>query len=199
MNKNSEESILKSIFVTRTNGYLDISGRRALWELVANEFNGEFKITKVPAYEIEIHRMTIQYKSWQILLSESDTKPLKFEINFQTGLDFTLIIGIEDALEKFLKLFGNKEVQIGFPEFDQQFLIKSNHGELAKKILSNLIAESILLSNLYSFSYTTNLNKMTSNLTAISHRNVKRAEEMRALVHVFFRIIDRLEEYLVIY
>jgi hypothetical protein len=40
---------------------------------------------------------------------------------------------------------------------------------------------------------------MTSNLTAVSHRNVKCAEEMRALVHVFFRIIDRLEEYLVIY
>lgn len=73
-----------------TNGYIDISEKREVWKQISLEFNGQFKISKIVSTDLEIHRLTIPYKHYQIRISESETKPLKFEIDFNSLLNFKL-------------------------------------------------------------------------------------------------------------
>ena len=178
----------------QTKGYLDVYSKREMWDQIAKELNGEFRVGFNSGHEIEIHRLFIPYKNWELKISESDTRPLKFEIDFSCRADFDLIIGWEDSIDKLLKRFGKREIQIGNEEFDNYYLIKSRFPNQTIKFFSQEIIDYLLSLNVYSISYQTNILKNTSNLISVISRTIDDKETIIELIQLFKCIIDRLEE-----
>jgi len=77
------------------------------------------------------------------MFAESDTKPLKIEVNFKRLVEYKLVISQEEILDKIMKIFGVKEVEVSSKEFDNKYFIKSNNESITLKILTPLIADRI--------------------------------------------------------
>jgi hypothetical protein len=198
MSDKKEDGSLKQLFVTRTMGYLDVFPKRELWKKVCNEFNGTFKISHNSGNEVEILRINIPYKNYKIKLSESDTRPLKFEIDFQSEMNYELIIGVEDSFDKLLKRLGKKEVEIACDTFDNRYLIKSKDPVLTKKLFTQEIIDGLLKYNVYSLAYSSNFKKRTSNLITVISRTIDDISSIEDLIKLHMRLIDKLEELMLI-
>ncbi len=193
MSDNNQDGLIKSTFVTQTHGYIDVSLKQDIWQKVADDFKGIFKVSHNSGNELEMLSLAIPYKHWVIKLSESDTKPLKFEIDFTCLLDYELVLGPEDSIDKLLKKFGKKEIEIGNTAFDSQYLIDSKDHHNTTQIFTAEIVEYLLKHNVYSISYSTNLKKRTSHLISVVNRVTADRNSMDDLIHLYMKIIDRLE------
>ena len=194
MNEKKDDSYLKKVIVTQTMGFIDISQKRKLWQEISDEFKGKFKISHTSGNVLEILRICIPYKNWEIKLSESDTKPLKFEISFKSEIDYELIISYEDSIEKLLKRLGKREVELGHENFDNKYLIKSHNSEITMKLISQDIIDDFIKLNIYSFSYTSDLESRTSNLISVISRTIEDKSIIEDLIRLHMRIIDKLKE-----
>lgn len=193
MSKKDKDSFLKRAFVTRTHGYIDVAQKREVWEQIALEFSGELKISHNSSRELEIHKLSIPYKKWNILISESDTKPLKIEIEFRSVFDYNLLLGWEDSIDKILKKIGKQEIEIGNEIFDNRYFIKSNDADKTKNIFTEEIMNLMLKYNVYAVSYTTDSKKQKSNLMSVISRNIDSKDMIKDLILLHFNFIDSLE------
>ncbi|MEI6695666.1 MAG: hypothetical protein WCO13_06335 [Bacteroidota bacterium] len=194
MSKNKVNDYLKQTFINQTKGYIDVSLKRELWQKISIEFKGKFKISHNSGNELEILKITIPYKNWEINISESDTRPMKFEISFGSQIEYELIIGFEDSIEKILKRLGKKEVEVGNEMFDKKYLLKSQNSEITRKILQQDIIDGFLKFNIYSLAYTTDTKRGTSKLISVISRTVEDILTMGDLIKLYMRIIDKLIE-----
>lgn len=197
-NNNEDDGCLKRSFVIQTMGYTDVSSKREIWALISKQFNDSFKIKHTSSNVLEILSIDIPYKSYTIKLSESDIHPLKFEIEFQSQLNYELIIGCEDFFDRLLKHFGKKEIEIGDEQFDKRFTINSSNSELTKQILSKEIVDVILKHDIYSLSYTTDKKSQSSLLLTVISRNATTHSEIEKLVLFQMMLIDKFMGLLII-
>jgi len=186
--------LLKQVIVTQTKGYLDVSLKRELWREISHEVNGEFKISHNSGNELEVLKIYIPYKNWEIKLSESDSRPLKFEISFRSEIDYELTIGYEDSVERLLKLLGKKEIELGNQTFDSKYLVKSGDSGITKRLISDDVIDSFLKYNIYSFSYSTDLKARTSSLISVISRAVEDKSAIVDLIRLHMGIVDRLKD-----
>lgn len=194
MTKEDKDSFLKRTFSNNTGGYLDVSSKRKLWKEIGDRLGGRFKISLTKDNVIEVHRLIIPHKKWNLKISESDTRPLKFEIEFRTNNDYEVTIGPEDYVEKILKHLGKREIEIGNKEFDNYYLVKSNDEVRTFKFFSKEIIKLLLKHNVYSLSYTTNTNKHTSKLKSAVSRTIEEKLDFAELIYLHIKMIDKLEE-----
>jgi len=175
-------------------GYSDVFPHRELWENVSQKFNGVFKISFNSGSELEIHQLTIPFKKWELLISESDTRPLKFEIKFDVSFDYQLTIGQEDTIDKLMKRLGLKEIEIGNRKFDDKYLIKSNNTDLTINLFTKEIVDIFLKYNLYSISYMLNKYKQTSKLISVISYAIDNEKAFEALINLHFSFVQKLSE-----
>ena len=194
MSEMENDKYLKQVFVTQTKGYLDVSIKRELWQKISDEFKGKFKISRTSGNVIEILKISIPYKNWEIKISESDTRPMKFEISFISQFDYELVIGYEDAFDKILKRLGRREVEMGNEIFDNKYLIKSRDSEITKRIFKQDIMDDFIKFDIYSLAYTTDSKKRTSNLISVISRTVDDKLTIESLIRLHMRIVDKLKE-----
>jgi hypothetical protein len=194
MTSKNKDNLLKQTFVTRTLGYLDVSLKRDLFNELSKSFNGEFVVKNTSDKVLETLNISIPYKNRIIEISESDTRPLKFQVFSDSLQDFELLISWKDAFDKMLKIFRKPPIEVGMKDFDDHYLIKSNRSDLTKKIISEKIQNYLLKYNVYSISIGTDrkLNK-TSLMTVISRTldNKKSYEDMIMLHQL---LIDNLDK-----
>ena len=114
--------ILKGSYVTRTSGYLDVTAKTELFKEISAISGGTFSKSHNPGNVLSTFKISIPYKKWEINLTESDTRPLKFQIGFEPRRDYELIIGIEDFFDKILKKFDKSEIEVGDVVFDKHYL-----------------------------------------------------------------------------
>lgn len=194
MTKEKEESIIKSIIKGPSLGYTDNFPKREMWKEIAKEFNGEFKIKHNSGYELEIHNISIPYKKWNIKISVSDTRPLKFQIFFPASQYFELTLSWEDFIERIIKKFSKQEIEIGWKEFDKHYLIKSNRSDLVKKTITKEIQKSLLKHDVYSISYQTDLKSRTAELNSVIQRRAGNKEMIIELINMYKLLIDNFEK-----
>ena len=194
MTEKGKNNILKQAFVTCTQGYLDVSYKRDLWRNIATETNGFFSIRHNSGYELEMLKIELIYNNIKIEITESDTRPLKFEINFQSSIDYNLIIGWEDSIEKILKKLGKREIELGYPDFDEHYLVQSKDYNTTIKFLTQNITRDILKQNMYSLSYSTENGTNKSKLMTVISRVVNDKKTFEDLIVLHKKIIDRLEK-----
>jgi hypothetical protein len=175
-------------------GYTDNYPKRQMWEEIAKELNGEFKIRSNSGHELEIHNILIPYKKWEIKISVSDSRPLKFKISFSSSQDFELLLSWEDFIERIIKKFSKPEVELGWKEFDKHYLIKSNHPDLVKRTITKDIQKTLLKYNVYSISYLTNHKTKTAELISVIQRSAGTKEMILELIDMYKLLIDNLKK-----
>lgn len=194
MTKEKDESIVQKIINGPSMGYTDNFPKREMWKEIAKELHGEFKIKHNSGHELEIHNISIPYKKWFIRISVSDTRPLKFQILFSSIMNFELILSWEDFFERILKKFSKPEVELGWKEFDQHYLIKSNRSDIVKRILTKEVQECLLKHNVYSMSYQTDSSARTAELLSVIQRRAGDKELILELIDMYKLLIDNLEK-----
>ncbi|MGD0756462.1 MAG: hypothetical protein ABR927_15530 [Bacteroidales bacterium] len=193
MTSKIKDNILKQIFVTRTHGFLDISAKRELFSEISKLFSGDFTIKHTVSYDGEILNISIPYKNWRIEITESDNRPLKFQVSFDSLQDFELIISWKDIFDKILKKIGKPEIEVGRKDFDDHFVINSNKSDLAIQLISEEIQNYLLKYNVYSISITNDRNFKKTNLLCVISRTLddKKSYEDMIILHQLF--IDQLD------
>ena len=194
MTKEKEENKNQPIIKGPSLGYTDNFPKREMWKEIAKELNGEFKIKHNSGNELEIHNISIPYKKWNIKISVSDTRPLKFQISFSASQNFELILSLEDFIERIIKKFSKPEIEIGWKEFDKHYLIKSNRSDLVKKTITKEIQKSLLKHNVYSLSYRTDLKSRTAELISVIQRRAGNKEMVIELIEMYKLLIDSFEK-----
>jgi len=189
-----EESLLKQVLQTPSFGYTDNFPKRDMWKELAKFYNGEFKIKFNSGCELEIHQITIPYKKWTIHISVSDTRPMKFQMDFKSRLDFDLLLSWEDFIERILKKFGEPEIEVDSYDFDKRYLIKSSQPDLLKRLLTKEIQEAFLENNIYSVAYKTNSESNKAEWLSVIQRKAGNKDFIMGLIDLHMLVIDRLEE-----
>jgi hypothetical protein len=175
-------------------GFTDNFPKRQMWTEIAKELNGEYKIKQTSGNVIEIHNLSLQFKKWKIKISVSDSRPLKFNVVFTPITDFELVISREDFIEKILKKIGKSEIELGWKEFDDHYLIHSNRSDLAKQILTSEFQKTILKYDVNSISIQTNMAKGTAELISVIQRSAGEKEMILELVEAHRLLISNLEK-----
>ena len=174
-------------------GYTDNYPKRQMWEDIAKELNGEFKVKHTASRDIEIHNISIPHKKWNLEISVSDSKPLKFQASFVSHQDFVLLLSQEDFVERLLKVFSKPELKIGWKEFDKRYLIKSNRSDLVRKTISKEIQKELIEHSVYSLSFQTDAESKKSELLSVIQRKAGDKETNLQLIAMFKLLIDNLE------
>jgi len=175
-------------------GYTDNYPKREMWKEIAKELNGEFKVKHNSGNEIEIHNVLIPYKKWIIEISVSDTRPLKFQISFSSSQDYKMTLNLKDFFDRIFEKFSKPKIELGWKEFDKQYLIKSNRSDLVKKTITKDIQKSLLKHNVYSVLYHTNSSARTAELTSVIQRHSGNKEMIYELVEMHMSLINNLEK-----
>ncbi len=194
MSKKENKSGTRSIVNGPTMGYTDISPKRATWKDIADKLNGEFKIKSNSGHELEIHELSIPYQKWNIGISVSDSRPLKFNILFNISQDFDMVISRKGFIEKILKKLGKREVELGWKEFDNHYLIESSKPHLVKRVLTKEIQKTLLKFNVYSLSFLTDSKNRTATLISVIQRDGGDEKMILELIEMFKTLIDNLKK-----
>ncbi|NQU54446.1 MAG: hypothetical protein HQ522_18130 [Bacteroidetes bacterium] len=194
MSKEKDENKIQTNLKGPSLGYTDNFSKREMWKEIAKELNGEFKIKHNSGHELEIHNISIPHKKWNINISVSDSRPLKFQISFSSSQDFELILSREDFIERIFKKFRKPEIELGWKEFDKHYLIKSNRSDLVKNTITKEIQKTLLRHNVYSISYQTDSSKKTADLISVIQRRAGNKEMIFELIEMYKLLIDKLEK-----
>ncbi len=194
MDKDKKANIFQSILNKPTLGYTDNFSKREMWKEIAKELNGEFKIKHNSGNEIEIHDVSIPYKKWNIRISVSDSRPLKFNVSFSYSQNFELLLSEEDFFDRIFKKFTKPEIELGWKEFDRHYLIKSNRSDLVKQIISREIQETLLKFNIYSVSFQFDSQSGKAELLSVIQRDAGNKEMIIELIDTFKHLIDKMEK-----
>jgi len=185
----NEINLFKEIFI-KGQVYKNVLEKRELWSKIAEKLNGKFKIKQTVSRDISTFILEIPYKNHTIVLSESDTKPLKSEIDLDLKEKFEFSISWEGSIEKLMKIFGSQDIQIGSQEFDNKYLIQSNNTQQTRVVLMDL-KDLILKLNIYII----NLYHEKSSkhkLLITKDRNSKTVAEIIGLIELNCRLIDHV-------
>jgi len=190
-----KENIFKQMFVTRTQGFIDISKKRDFWKDLASEYKGTFSVKHTVSKDLERLVLKIPYKQYIIEFTESDTHPLKINCTLNANYKFEFFISYEDTIEKLLKFFGSQDIQVGDEVFDEKYLIQGEKSDLIKKVLMKEKIKAILLSNnVFSYNCIYDKKNETIQLTSLVSRTVNSKSELAELFYLFCLTIDEIEK-----
>jgi hypothetical protein len=192
MTSKSKGNILKQIFVTRTLGFLDVSSKRDLFNELSKSFNGEFAVKHTSDNIYETLNISIPYKKWRIEITESDTRPLKFQISSDSLQDFELLISWKDIFDKMLRIIRKPTIEVGRKDFDDHFVIKSNKSDLAKQLISEEIQDYLLKYNVYSISIETDQKSNKTSLISVISRTLDDKKSYEDIIILHQSLIDQL-------
>jgi len=188
--KVDDVNIYKEIFI-KGQIYKDVLSKKDQWRKLAELYNGKFKIKQTISKDINSFRLEIPYKNHNIILTETDTKPLKLETELKLNRKFEFNISWEDSIERVLKFFGKQDINVGDKKFDKKYLIQSNDPELILIFLNyGQIKQIILQHNIYLMNLEYSDKNELYNLMTVKDRNTNKLETLIELVEFKFAIID---------
>ncbi|WP_320054450.1 hypothetical protein [uncultured Acetobacteroides sp.] len=193
-NTKSKESLFKQLFITRTQGFIDIATKRTFWQELATELGGTVSTKQTISKDLERLTLQIPYRQFHVEFTESDTHPLRISCKMGANRKFEFSISYEDTIEKLLKLFGQQDIQIGDKEFDKRYLIQGKDTSVVTDLLSKSEIKAILLSNnVFSYSSSYSESDNTILLTSLVSRTISTKAELAELFKLFCLTIDQLK------
>ena len=171
--------------------YKDVLSKRDVWKELERIYKGSLKASTTVSGDIATLTLEIQYKSYKLVLKETDTMPLKVEVYLNLPKEYGFNIYLKDWTDKILSFFGTKFTKTGNIEFDAKYGIQSKEPELVIKLLNdNYISKDILRNDLYSLILNYDKKTKTHKLMTVMDRNTKELKAMTELVDLEFQIID---------
>jgi len=188
--KSDKVNFLEETFI-KGQIYKDVYSKKEVWKKLEQLFNGKLKIKHTINKDITSFQLDLPYKNHKLIITESDTKPLKFEIEFKLNKNFEFNISWEDTIEKILKVFGKQDIQINDKQFDKKYLIQSTDSDLITDLLNcKSIKNLILKYNIYLINFEYNEKKKNHKLLTVKDRNTKDINKLIELISLEFSIID---------
>lgn len=180
--------------------YKDVLSKRDVWKELERLYNGSLKASTTISGDVATLTLEIQYKNYKLILKESDTKPLKIEVNFNLTNKYEFNIYLRDWTDKISSFFGMKFTKTGIKEFDEKYGIQSKKSDLTLKLLNeNHITEKILANDLYSLILNYDDTTKTYKLLTVKDRNTKEIKALTELIDLEFRIIDSFIKHVQLY
>ena len=195
MKKNkTKDSYLKQAYVTQTKGFVDVSQKRSFWSEMADEFNGNLKISQTVARDLEILKLKIPFDGVEIEFIESDTHPLKVSCELSSKKDIRFSLSIEDIFEKILKVFGQQDIVMNDPAFDKKYLVKGKDENLTREILNyKSVKQLIMKTNIFSMICDYDKKKQKLTIMSMVGRTVHSKEEMKDILNLMTSVIEKLK------
>lgn len=134
--------------------------------------------------------ISIIYKGLTISIQTKETKPPVFECILPSN-NFTFSVGNEDYIDKFLKIFGSSEIQIGDYEFDNKFLINANDKRKINDFLDQKMKDWLMGMKIGRFCYNTPYSK--NKLSLIFNFNEYSCNDIINNINMFIYCIDKLK------
>ena len=188
---NTEESNNFNEIFIKGQTYKDVLCKRDVWKELERLYNGSLKASTTESGDVATLTLEIQYKNYKLVLKESDTQPLRIEVNFKLTSQYEFNIYLRDWTDKISSFFGMKSTNTGEKEFDTKYGIQSKESELTVRILNdNHIIEKILENDLYSLILNYDETTKTHKLLTVKDRNTKEIKALTDLIDLEFRIID---------
>jgi len=193
--KNDNEiNMFKELFI-KDQTYKDVIKKIEVWQELESAYSGKLKIKRTRTDHLITLILNVPYKDHEIILTESDTKPLKFEVEFQLNTDFEFVLGPEDSIERILKVFGKQDVKIGNTEFDKKYMIQSSNPELVKRVLHPIsVNQGILKYKPSSISLQNQKKAGLSKLLFVKDRNTINREVISNIIQLMCTIIDSMDK-----
>lgn len=192
---NDKEINMFEELVIKDQAYKDVIKKIKIWQELESEFSGILTVKKTKIDRLITMVLSIPYGGHKIVVTESDTKPLKFESEFQLNTEFEFVLGPEDGIERVLKVFGKQDVIIGNREFDKKFMIQSSNPDLIKRVLYPAqINQGILKHKLSSISLQKQRKIGQSKLLMVKDRNTSSKVVISSIIALIRSIIDSMEE-----
>jgi len=189
-NKKEEKSVFHQVFI-QGQEYKNVITKRSVWEQLADSYKGKLSVSETIRQDTVLLRLRLSYRDFKILVIETDTKPLKFEISINLKINSEFVVYWEDGFERIFKLLGKKDIQIDEPEFDKKYMIQSNEDLLINDLLYYKDIYKLLLKhNIYSFSSEKNDKSGFHKIITTKDRNTKAYDVMSELIEMQFAIID---------
>jgi len=191
MNEEQDDKInlFNEIFI-KGQVYKNVLEKKEIWKEIAEKLNGKFKIKQTISKDLISFILEIPYKNQKLILTETDSKALKSEINLELKEKFEFNISWEGGIEKIMKFFGSQDIKIGVVEFDKKYLIQSNNSERTIEILINL-KDLILELNIYLINLQ-HENSKDHKIIITKDRNTQSLKEMLGFIELNFKLIDNL-------
>ena len=189
MDDNNKTSLFREHFI-KGQIYKNVTEKKKVWQEIAGKLNGKFIVKQTVSKDVTTLVLEIPYKNYTVILTESDTKPLKSEVILELKDDLEFRLSWEDVFDRIMKFLGKQDIETVDHEFDKKYILQSNNPVKAAKIISQ-VKELILRLNIYVI----NLSKESSGvykLLIIKDRNTSKIDEILDFIELNFRFIDGL-------
>lgn len=171
--------------------YKNVLAQKTLWEDLAKSYSGDFRIKKTISKDMNTLHLEIPYKSHRVILTESDTKPFKFEIELQLNRKLEFVVGPGNGIEKFLRTFGKHFIKTGNKEFDRKYVIRTNDPQTIIRLLNYRNIFKILPDHdIYTLVMEYNGKSNKHILRTVKDRSSTDKSTMSDLINMEFSMID---------
>src|SRR5688572_13784996 len=169
-----------------------------IWQQVANDLAQKGDILEYSAQLVQGHTdiyMTIDidlgggfeggYETTSFMAPLAETKPFKFHIHEQNWVNE---IG---------KVFGLEDVELGYPELDEAFIIKTNEPETLKALLADENLRRALLKHReceLKLSPENDEPEAQHLLTYTIDQAITEVSELREIYHMLLDLVQKLEQ-----
>lgn len=175
------------------------------WQEFAKETNGAF----VEGWSWRSDSTVIDYKNWKIIFDnykiwsgKHSTDMTRVVVPISLNDNFRFEIYHEGFIRRIEKFFGAQDIEIGIPDFDKAFTIKSNNefkikALLRNKEIRNLIDSQTDLNILISHQKGIWENKLPQNefeLSYFADGEIENIETLKSLLSLVKALLDELHQ-----
>lgn len=188
-NKLNDKNNLKEIFL-KDQTYKEILKKKDLWKELESWYNGKLKMMMGQSSHSSTFELKIPYKNQIIVLTETDTMPLKIEIDLSLISDLEFSVNLKDWTDKIAFAFKRNLMSTENTSFDKNYMIKSNNFEITTMILDNTIKELLVSNNIYSLILKKDKKTENHKLLTVKDRVTDNITTLSQLVELEFQLID---------
>ena len=176
-----------------TLGFWDVAKKADFWQKLAKKINAEFKIFTTVSKDLSRLQLTFVYDNAQVKFTESDTKPLFVECNFNRNMPHVWFeISQSDFIDKIMSLLSKHKIKSRNKKFNQSYIVKSNDNHRVIEIINNQnIAETILRENIM-FIGAEPVKNGAYRLQLSINRNINNFQQLEAVYNLTISLIDIL-------
>ena len=175
--------------------YINVSLKRDFWKELSSQISGKFKINLIKSNSHESLFLNFTYEGIDIEFSENDTQPLKVKFSSSAKRKCNISISGEDFIEKIVKFFGgNKEIQVGNPEFDNLYLVQGDDEVMLRRFVCKEIQTMMLALKVYSLNCKMDEKTDRFEFSCTVSRQVSSLERLQTVYKLTCLIVDNLKD-----
>lgn len=109
--------------------------------------------------------------------------------------DFEFVIQPEDFLNRIGKFFGGQDVELGYPEFDKNVLVKTNNPQRLKSFFADEETRRLFVQlSGYSFGITTSNENEKEKILELNIQRIIAGNDLKYAYHAFSRALELLHK-----